>query len=58
MNPLIRIIPASLVRFFAKPYVAGDSLEKAMEAVRRLREERGLLLIRGRLRGELGHVFR
>ena len=43
MNPLIRIIPASLVRFFAKPYVAGDSLEKAMEAVRRLRAERGLL---------------
>ena len=43
MNPLIRIIPASLVRFFAKPYVAGDSLEKAMEAVRRLRDERGLL---------------
>lgn len=43
MNPLIRIIPASLVRFFAKPYVAGDSLEKAMAVVAGLRAERGLL---------------
>ncbi|MGC6488223.1 MAG: proline dehydrogenase family protein [Planctomycetota bacterium] len=43
MNPLIRIIPAALVRFFAKPYVAGDSLEKAMTAVRGLRADRGLL---------------
>ncbi|MEC8652318.1 MAG: proline dehydrogenase family protein [Planctomycetota bacterium] len=43
MNPLIRIIPASLVRFFAKPYVAGDSLEKAMSVVAELRAERGLL---------------
>ena len=32
-----------MVRFFAKPYVAGDSLEKAMEVVRKLRSERGLL---------------
>ena len=31
MNPLIRIIPPFLVRFFARPYVAGDSLAKAME---------------------------
>lgn len=43
MNPLIRIIPAFLVRFFAKPYVAGDSLEKAMEVVGKLRQDRGLL---------------
>lgn len=43
MNPLIRIIPAALVRFFAKPYVAGDSLEKAMTVVRGLRADRGLL---------------
>ena len=43
MNPLIRIIPAALVRFFAKPYVAGDSLEKAMSVVGKLRSERGLL---------------
>jgi proline dehydrogenase len=43
VNPLIRIIPAVLVRFFAKPYVAGDSLDKAMEVVGKLRKERGLL---------------
>jgi proline dehydrogenase len=43
VNPLIRIIPAALVRFFAKPYVAGDSLEKAMAVVRGLRADRGLL---------------
>ncbi|MEO6596104.1 MAG: proline dehydrogenase family protein [Planctomycetota bacterium] len=43
MNPLIRVIPAFLVRFFAKPYVAGDSLEKAMQVAVKLRRERGLL---------------
>ena len=43
LNPLIRIIPAFMVRFFAKPYVAGDSLEKAMQVVGKLRKERGLL---------------
>ncbi|MFK7739019.1 MAG: proline dehydrogenase family protein [Planctomycetota bacterium] len=43
MNPLIRIIPAFLVRFFAKPYVAGDSLGKAMEVVGKLRSKRKLL---------------
>jgi proline dehydrogenase len=43
VNPLIRVIPASLVRFFAKPYVAGDSLAKAMAVVGRLHGERGLL---------------
>lgn len=43
MNPLIRVIPAFLVRLFAKPYVAGDSLQKAMDVVLRLRTERGLL---------------
>lgn len=43
MNPLIRCIPAFLVRFFAKPYVAGDSLAKAMDVVHRLQRERGLL---------------
>lgn len=31
MNPLIRLIPPFLVRYFAGPYVAGDSLEKAIE---------------------------
>ncbi len=43
MNPLIRFIPAFLVRFFASPYVAGDSLEKAMAVVAKLHAERGLL---------------
>ncbi len=43
MNPLIRVIPAFLVRTFASPYVAGDSLEKAMGVVHKLRKDRGLL---------------
>ncbi|MCA8964456.1 MAG: proline dehydrogenase family protein [Planctomycetes bacterium] len=43
MNPLIRFIPPFLVRFFAKPYVAGDSLAAAIEVVQKLRRERGLL---------------
>jgi proline dehydrogenase len=43
VNPLIRLIPASLVRLFARPYVAGDALEKAMDVVHKLRRERGLL---------------
>lgn len=40
MNPLIRLIPPFLVRFFASPYVAGDSLAMAMDKVRRLWRER------------------
>lgn len=32
VNPLIRLIPASLVRKFAQPYLAGDSLALAMHA--------------------------
>lgn len=43
MNPLIRCIPPFFVRLFAKPYVAGDSLAAAIEVVKRLRSERGLL---------------
>ncbi|MBL8756088.1 MAG: proline dehydrogenase family protein [Planctomycetes bacterium] len=43
MNPLIRFIPAFLVRYFASPYVAGDSLQKAMAVVEKLHRERGLL---------------
>lgn len=43
VNPLIRLIPAFLVRFFAKPYVAGDSLQKAMDVVHGLHRDRGLL---------------
>lgn len=43
VNPLIRVIPAFLVRFFAKPYVAGASLEQALLVVQKLFRERGLL---------------
>ncbi len=43
VNPLIRLIPPALVRFFAKPYVAGDSLEKAMDVAAGLHRDRGLL---------------
>lgn len=43
MNPLIRLIPAAMVRFFASPYVAGDSLPKALAVVKKLHLERGLL---------------
>ena len=43
MNPLIRVIPAFFVRLFAKPYVAGDSLAKAMDVAQRLHRERDLL---------------
>ena len=43
MNPLIRVIPAFLVRYFASPYVAGDSLDKAMAVVKKLHADRGLL---------------
>jgi len=43
VNPLIRFIPAPLVRLFARPYVAGDSLGKAMDVVDRLWRERGLV---------------
>ena len=43
VNPLIRIIPAFMVRFFAKPYVAGDSLAKAMQVVVKLRKDMGLV---------------
>ncbi len=42
MNPLIRLIPAPLVRFFASPYVAGDSLAKAMDTAAALWAERSL----------------
>lgn len=43
VNPLIRVIPPFLVRFFARPYVAGDSLQKAMDTAWALWNERGLL---------------
>jgi hypothetical protein len=43
VNPLIRVIPKHLVRFFARPYVAGDSLAKATATVQRLWSERSLM---------------
>ncbi len=43
MNPLIRLIPPPLVRFFAKPYVAGDSVEKAVDVAALLLEKHGFL---------------
>lgn len=43
MNPLVRVIPAPLVRLFARPYVAGDSLPRAVDAAAQLWSERKLL---------------
>ncbi|MCA8954901.1 MAG: proline dehydrogenase family protein [Planctomycetes bacterium] len=43
MNPLIRFIPPPLVRFFARPYVAGDSLEKAIDVAAKMVAEDGFL---------------
>lgn len=42
MNPFIRVIPASLVRLFARPYVAGDSLQQAVDAAVVLLRQRGM----------------
>ena len=42
MKTFIRLIPAPLVRVFARPYVAGDSLAMAMTAAARSLAERGL----------------
>lgn len=39
MNPLIRTIPPGLVRFFARPYVAGDSLNTALDRAADLLEQ-------------------
>ncbi|MCH7227370.1 proline dehydrogenase family protein [Haloferula sp. A504] len=41
MNPLVRLIPSPLVRFFARPYVAGDSIERALQVAEAL-QERGV----------------
>lgn len=43
MNPLVRLIPPPLVRFFAGPYVAGDSLAEAMDVAADLWRGRQLL---------------
>lgn len=40
---LSQLVPAPLVRFFAKPYVAGDTIELALARASRLYTERGLL---------------
>ncbi len=42
LNPLIRLIPAPLVRLFARPYVAGDSIGAALDTAARLWADRGL----------------
>lgn len=42
VNPLIRLIPPFFVRYFARPYVAGDSLAKAMDVAADLANRRGL----------------
>lgn len=43
VNPLVRFIPPFLVRFFARPYVAGDSLAKALDVVAELARDRKLM---------------
>lgn len=40
---LARLVPAPLVRWFARPYVAGDSLDAGLAIAARILEERGLL---------------
>ena len=42
VNLLIRLIPPFMVRFFAGPYVAGDSLEKGMNVAAKIWARRGL----------------
>lgn len=43
MNPLISLIPPPLVKFFAKPYVAGDSVESALDVAAGIYEKNGFL---------------
>jgi proline dehydrogenase len=38
-----RLVPAPMVRWFARPYVAGDSLDAALDAAAKLWRDRGLL---------------
>jgi proline dehydrogenase len=40
---LARLVPATLVRWFARPYVAGDSLDAALDTAERLWRDRGVL---------------
>ena len=43
MKALIRHLPDFLVKFFARPYVAGDSLEAGLSTARKLLDERDVL---------------
>lgn len=43
MNPFIRVIPPALVRLFARPYVAGDSLTQAIDSAAVLLRQQGKL---------------
>ena len=43
VNLLIRLIPELLVRFFARPYVAGDSLDSALEVSAEILQRNGFL---------------
>ena len=43
VNPFIRLIPPPLVRFFAEPYVAGDSIASAVDVAAGLLSEHGFL---------------
>lgn len=43
MKFLARNLPDFLVKFFARPYVAGDSLQEGLAVTRRLLQERNLL---------------
>ncbi|MCB9880282.1 MAG: proline dehydrogenase family protein [Planctomycetes bacterium] len=42
MKPLIRLLPGFLVKFFARPYVAGDSLESGLDVAADLLRQRGV----------------
>ncbi|MFQ6037824.1 MAG: hypothetical protein ACE5LV_04320, partial [Candidatus Aminicenantales bacterium] len=39
---VINLAPSPLVRFFARPYVAGDSIQDAIQTARDLWERRGV----------------
>jgi len=41
ITPLLHAIPADMVRFFARPYVAGDSLGQAMDTAAEVLRARG-----------------
>lgn len=43
MNPLIRLIPAGLVRAFARRYIAGDSVQHALDTAAGMLQSDGML---------------